>query len=79
MKLMRIIGLICYAIGMHQTLKITSVIRNLIQSTEYTTKQDGQPGHLQLQLVLIKSPHHQLNHNNSVLLLKAYLLRKFHE
>lgn len=47
MKLMRIIGLLtCYATGMHQPVKITSLIGNLIQSTEYTTKHDGQPGHL---------------------------------
>lgn len=46
MKLMRIIGLLtCYATGMHQPMKI-SLMGNLIQSTEYTTKHDGQPGHL---------------------------------
>lgn len=47
MKLMRIKGILtCYATGMHQLKKISSLIGNPIQSTEYTTKRDGQPGHL---------------------------------
>lgn len=47
MKLMRITELLTwYTTGMHQLRKISSLIGNLIQSTEDTTKHDGQPGHL---------------------------------